>query len=282
MRADLEQQLAALKREILKGTELESSKMKRNEKYKTFKRNLSKSKRFLTDHNLQVVSSDKTYGLVLTDQVTFESRLLNILKDEKTYKKVDGKQAKIEKQANKLLKNFCSYLPKHQLQKLMSAGSRPAHFQAFIKDHKHKDGETFPLRPIASVHNTAIEKVDWLVSKILGQLADLVPANVKNSNEVTKLLENLNTTDLTPNMAFFSLDVVSLYPSIHIGFGIDFVVEFAEQNWQTIDNWGLTLDALRKCLTFISYNYEIKINNETYLQIKGCPMGRTLLPRPPL
>ena len=79
-------------------------------------------------------------------------------------------------------------------------------------------------------------------------------------------------------MAFFSLDVVSLYPSIHIGFGIDFVVEFAEQNWQTIDNWGLTLDALRKCLTFISYNYEIKINNETYLQIKGCPMGAHFAP----
>ena len=60
MLVDLEQQLSSLKREILKVTEAESIKMKRSEKYINFKRNLSKSKRFLKDYKLTVIPSDKT------------------------------------------------------------------------------------------------------------------------------------------------------------------------------------------------------------------------------
>ena len=161
----------------------------------------------------------------------------------------------------------------------MSAGSQPAHFQAFIKDHKNKnENDEFPLRPIASVRNTPIEKVDWLVSKILGQLVELVPTNIKNSSQVITLLESLNPSDLTPDSGFFSLDVINLYPSINIGFGIDAVVDFAKEKWDQIDNWGISIDALKKCLMFICYNYEIRVKNETFLQIKGCPMGAHFAP----
>ncbi|MEL7308212.1 MAG: hypothetical protein AAGK05_10325, partial [Pseudomonadota bacterium] len=152
-------------------------------------------------------------------------------------------------------------------------------FQAFIKDHKIKNEEDeFPLRPIASVRNTAVEKVDWLISRILVQLVDVVPANVKNSNEVITLLKNVNSSDLGNNGAFVSLDVVNLYPSINIGFGIEAVIEFAENNWKFIDNWGFTIEALKKCLMFVCYNYEISVQNETFLQIKGCPMGAHFAP----
>ena len=131
------------------------------------------------------------------------------------------------------------------MQKLLSAGSRPAKFQAFIKDHKNKTGVNFPLRPIASVNNTAVEKVDWIVSEILTQLVKFVPANVKNTHEVITKLENLEKGDFTEEMTFVSLDVVNLYPSINIEFGIKAVLEFAEENWHIIDNWLLTLENLK-------------------------------------
>ena len=278
MSDDLEQQLTAMKREILKTTESERRKTKKDQKYRQFNDNLRKSKAFIKENNLTVIPSDKTNRLVVTNKNLFEERLANILEDESTYKRVVSKQTKIENQANKIIKSVCKVLPKPQLHRLLSAGSKPANFQAFIKDHKEKNENYFPLRPIASVKNTPIEKVDWLTSEILGQLVQFVPANVRNSKEVTNLLESIDRSILTPKKSFFSLDVVSLYPSIQIAFGIESVLEIAEENWDKINNWSLTIEDFKKCLTFICYNYEIECSGQTYLQIKGCPMGAHFAP----
>ena len=52
---------------------------------------------------------------------------------------------------------------KTDTEKFITNGSKPASFQAFIKDHKdNSDG--FLLRPIAPVQNTVTEKVDRLIS----------------------------------------------------------------------------------------------------------------------
>ena len=278
MKPNLELELAMLQKEILQVTEEEAQKEKRSQKYKTFRTNLTKSKNFLRENQLVAISSDKTNRLVVTKQNEFETRLLQILRDEETYKKVESKQTSIEKQANKIIKSVCNSLPKHKVQKLLSIGSKPATFQAFIKDHKPKSGTHFPLRPIASVRNTAVEKVDWMVTQILSQLVNFVPANVKNSTEVIDKLSNLDKHKLTKSETFVSLDVVSLYPSINLTFGIESVLELADEHWHEIDNWLLTIQDLRKCLTFICYNYEISVNNETYLQLKGVPMGAHFAP----
>jgi len=149
------------------------------------------------------------------------NRLSIIVQDTETYKKVESKKNKIENQANRLIKNVCKGLPRGQMQKLLSTGSRPAQFQAFVKDHKNKTDEFFPLRPIASVKNTPVEKVDWLLSEVLTQLVEFVPANIKNSSEVRSGLEKLDPNVLSGEKTFFSLDVINaLYPSIKIDFGI--------------------------------------------------------------
>ena len=106
------------------------------------------------------------------------NRLHAIVEDKETYKKVESKPIKIENQANKIIKSICKALPKYQTEKLLASGSRPARLQAFIKDHKNRTNNNFPLRSIASVQNTAVEKVDWLVSKVLTQLIEHVLANI--------------------------------------------------------------------------------------------------------
>ena len=278
MNEDLEQQLTCLKRDILKVTEVEAKKVEKNEKYRTFTKNLMKSKKFFSENNLVAVQSDKTNRLVLTEKKRFMNRLETILEDSNTYKKVESKQNKIEKQANMIIKNVCTHLPKRQTQKLLSSGSRPAKFQAFIKDHKERTEGNFPLRPIASVRNTAIEKVDWLVSEILSQLVNYVSANVRNSSEVIHKITALDYSQLSTEKTFISLDVVNLYPSIEIGFGIEAVLDLAKDHWHEIDNWQMTLDNLKTALTFICYNYEIQFEEKTFLQIKGCPMGAHFAP----
>ena len=86
----------------------------------------------------------------------------------------------LEKQANKLIVNtFTTLLSKANLHRLFSTGSQPANFYTLIKDHKNKDENgVFPLRPIASVHDTPTNKIDWICGRILNQLVQFVPSHL--------------------------------------------------------------------------------------------------------
>ena len=90
--------------------------------------------------------------------------------------------------------------------------------------------------------------------------------------------QKLNSTQLTDDHCFISLDAVKLYPSIPIEYGISAFMEFSDAHWNKIYNFGANIEDLRKALQFISYNYEIEFNGSVYLQMKGCPMGSHFAP----
>ena len=137
-----------------------------------------------------------------------------------------SKQKSVAAQANKLIKSLTTNrVNGSELQKLTTSGSQPALFSVFVKDHKTESEDGYPLRPIASVRDTAIEKVDWLISNILSQLVQFVPANLRNSLDLIEELQTIDSSDLTEQHCFISLDAVSLCPSIPINSGIKAVVE---------------------------------------------------------
>ena len=70
----------------------------------------------------------------------------------------------------------------------------------------------------------------------------------------------------------------NLYSSIPIHEGINEVKVFAEKHWDKIDNLGFNVNDLIEFLKFVSYNYEISYHQQTYLQVKGCPMGTHFSP----
>jgi len=203
-----------------------------------------------------------------------------ILNDKDTYKELTASnQTKIEKQANLLVKGMIkNNFSKIESEKLLSSGSQPAQFKAFVKDHKTKSADGFPLRPIASVRGTATEKADWLVSGLLTSLVEWVPANLKNSATLIDLLKTTELSRVGSNAMFISLDVISLYPSIPIEFGLECVHELATSNWKNIDSKGITVEQMMNCLRFICYNYEIQFKDKVFKQIKGCPMGAHFAP----
>ena len=160
-------------------------------------------------------------------RVNFDKRVLSILEDQSTYLPLKkSNQTQIEKQAIKILNGIGkNKYTKAEREKLLSTGSQPAAFQAFIKDYKVKSPLGFRLRPIAFVRNTATEKVDWLVSSILTSLVQFCPANVRNTEEVIDIQKSLNKENMTAESTFISLDVVNLYPSITLDMGIKYVIE---------------------------------------------------------
>jgi len=253
--------------------------MAKSKNFRKTSKQINEAKKFFQREKLVAISSDKTKKLVIENSNDITSRTEKILADSKTYKPIQkSRQTSISKQANKITKSFAKNLSKQDSLRLLTTGCRPAKFHALVKDHKDPDESGFPLRPIAAVNNTATEKVDWLVSQILGQLVQFVPANLKNADDLVEKLKMLDFSLLTEDHCFVSLDVVKLYPSIPIDFGIRAVLDMAELHWKDIDNFGASVDDLKRALSFVSYNYEIEFNGSVYLQKKGCPMGAHFAP----
>lgn len=278
---DLEDMLTSLKQEVQTVTKTAVKKMKNNKVFRDTQNQVRKTRNFLNSKELVAIPSDKSNRLVISDSKTQTDRNLSLLSDKDVYQPLEqSRQHKIEKQANNLTKSVCKALPKFDREKMIISGSKPAQFFSFVKDHKTKlpDVDHFPLRPIASAKNTATEKLDWLITQVLVQLVHYVPANIKNSDDIITILQQLETHDLTCEHTFVSLDVKNLYPSIPIEWGIKTVIDFAKTHWHKIDTFTLTIENFKKCLCFISYNYEIEYEGRFFLQKLGCPMGAHFAP----
>ena len=226
--------------------------------------------------NLVVVKSDKTNRLAVANPASFESRTLGLLSDPSAYSPIlNPKISKIEAHSNKLIGLLSGKCP--FLKNLKSRYTGPAKFFTLIKDHKPTSDSGFPLRPIASVRNTPIEKLDWFLNRILSQLIKFVPSHLSSSDELLSLLKNSAAT-LPANSHFISLDVVSLYPSIPISEGIEVVLDFFDKFKDKINTFGLDRDDINTLLCHVLNNYVISFNDKFFLQIKGVAMGSHIGP----
>ena len=165
-----------------------------------------------------------------------------------------------------------SKLSNHQKNKLLSTAGKPANFFSFIKDHKNIGEAGFPIRPIASVRRTPVEKADWLLAQILKQLIKYIPSHLFNSNELKQSLLNIELP-IEDNTVFISLDVVNLYPSIPILKGIEYNLCSLREHWSKLNTYGINIDQIESLLHFVSFNYEIQYSNKYFKQVQGVPMG---------
>ena len=93
------------------------------------------------------------------------------------------------------------------------------------------------------------------------------------------MISNLdNLKNLNDSETFISLDVVSLYPSVPLELALEVIDNFARKYWTRINNFGLSKDDFKKCLRFVTYNYEITFNGSVYLQVSGVPVGTHFAP----
>ena len=273
MKEEMENKLICFGNDLKEILDCETSKFRKTKEFRDINKKCKMTKEFLRNNNLQCVRSDKTNKFVLCKADDLMKKNELILQDTATYVAVkESKTQAIENQANKLIKHVIKDSPlMNQSEKLISTGTNPATFFSFIKDHKDRKEDGFPVRPIASVRNTPIEKIDWIVSRILSQSLSLVPAHLMNTDDLLSLLNNLN--NIKSKEVFISLDVQSLYPSIPLEIGIEYNLKHLKSNWDKIVNFGISIENIEKMLRFVCYNYEISYNSKTYKQVKGVPMG---------
>ena len=130
------------------------------------------------------------------------------------------------------------------------------------KDHKHRDEfGNFPIRLIVSVHGSSLQKLDFLAQQIMQQAVEYVTANLTDCDALIDIITQLNndaTIENFNNLQLFSLDVVSLFPSIPVRESIDDILNFLITlpiNW-----FGVSTLELRNMLFFIVDNYEVEYN----------------------
>ena len=190
----------------------EAKLVKNKKNYKQDTALIQSTRQFLTENAVKACSSDKTNRFVISKCNSLMKRTENLLNDTSSYSILENDNInKIENQANALIRKTCNNtFSKSDLERLLATGSNAAQFHVKVKDHKDKTDENcYPLRPIASSINTPTSKVDWLVTKIIGQLIQFVHTNIKNSLSLIEDLKQLNVTD-RPLNTFISLDVINI------------------------------------------------------------------------
>ena len=276
---EIESRLTALRLRIINIYTTETNLLRKSVAYKLTQQGINESKQFLLSNNLSLVPSDKTKRIVICETESYGNKVNEILQNTDNYTPLPIAHSKgIENQANNILsglkQNIC--LKKADLEKLIADGSKPAIMRCAIKDHKDKVNGEYPFRPIASIHGTPVDKLDWLASYSLSQLLRFVPSHLNNA---VQLLDSCKQKAIkSTDSHFISLDVINLYPSIPLNFGIDCCTAFLRDHFDEIDTLNLSISQLNNILTFICFNYEIMFQGVIVKQARGVPMGARFAP----
>jgi hypothetical protein len=247
---------------------------------KEHRKDWNKIKKFLKEERLMIIGTDKTGNNKLVPYDAYKKMGLDFLNNNEGYKKIHNPNIQlITKQCNeaitKIAKCRSTTLSGRDIKKLKRHNAKPSKFFLLIKDHKEKNNEgQWPIRPIASIHGTPMDAIDWITSTILNQALGEIPAHLFDADQIMKSIKDLNENK--PNKGWYrnviSLDVINLYPSIPTKYGIKVIMNFLRNNSQ-IDTFGIPFNIIEELLELTFNNYMVNFEGSIYLQTKGAPMG---------
>jgi len=122
------------------------------------------------------------------------------------------------------------------------------------------------VRPICASNGWVTYNVSCYLGILLQPLVHEIPAYIKDSNSVIKLLENKT---FPHDLTFLATDVESLYPSIDIEEGLQALERQMLQAHWSYEKIELTLQLTR----WVLRNNVVEFNGKQYLQIRGTAMG---------
>ncbi|XP_013791751.1 uncharacterized protein LOC106475620 [Limulus polyphemus] len=161
-------------------------------------------------------------------------------------------------------------IPMRLLDNLKPSHSKTPELYGLPKYHKPDT----PLRSIVPICNSPFVSVSWLLEKLLHPLFNKIPSHL---NSTDGFLNRLCRYDLqmNSNTILFTLDVVSMYPSIPIKESISSVINLLRSTscYTTID---IPTEVIENSLRFIFNNSYFKFDSTFYKQKKGIAMGNNI------
>jgi hypothetical protein len=255
----LEERMSNLITECKTTMKQEAGKLRGDKSYKDNLKLVANVIHTCKSSNKVLVGTDKSKRLLLVDRDEYIKWGYKWLEDPLTYKRLEktATMCTLRKVTEFFKRANLHIFSKNDRLKMINTSPTGANFALLIKDHKAKVDGIYPVRPIASVHGTAIDGLDWLISSIMTQGLKMVDAH-------------LDSCDLF-------VDIVNDY-NYNNDFNNNIKEIFFEQNKELIEWFDMTPILFREALAIISLNYEIWFHDRKYLQIKGVPMGARFAP----
>jgi hypothetical protein len=255
----------------------------------------------MTKNDLIIKPADKNMGVTIQNRLTYERDCLAQLTDTDTYTQITynsikfdvifdamcavlDKYSKLFNVYNSVKSTKHTNLAKYILQmnnaKFYSL-LRLARFYIIYKVHK------FPVaaRPICSNLDTVTYYASKFIDKTLQPFIKLATSFVKSAQSMVLLLDKFRVHDsYKDTMVIVCADVTSLYPSIPIILGVEFMHKrlthlnnshFAAQKSYLFKNIS-EIDFLCDLTLFILQNNYIEFGNLHFQQIRGTAMGTPL------
>ena len=215
--------------------------------------------------------ADKGNAIVIQDKSEYLSKISELLKSGKKFKKLN-KDLTITRDRslylflNKLLKK--GSISKEVRDQLSTDGPRAGVLYGLPKVHK----DDTPLRPIISAVGTYNFNLAKYLDQILKPLVDQ-EYMLKDTFDFVNKITNINP-DQDKYMASF--DVESLFTNIPTNETIKIILDLAFKDIETFN--GLNRSELEKLLTICTQESHFQFNGEIFDQIDGVAMGSPLGP----
>ena len=245
------------------------------------KEDLDSLKDLKSQKNLKVLLTDKTNKIAIMNRELVDQKLADHLQEPAYHILMEDPTSDFEKEANKLLIDISTDLSidisKPPMKHLLSTYSTAPELYPQAKDHK----PTFPntkVRVVQPINNSAVEKIDMIVSKVLIQINQLLPNRVKSTDEFLHKLRSTYPNNMTvPNSANgfqASLDVENMYPTLPTDDeALNVIKSYIEKYKDQINMLGFTTSHILSMLEFVLSHTYIKAGHKVYLQKKGIGTG---------
>jgi DNA-binding FrmR family transcriptional regulator len=279
----------------LKALKHEMHELIQKHKKRTVKQNLNTEQRntlselvkLKDDKIIRFSVSDKGGEFVVTSS-DLDKRLTELhLANPSLYEHLKKDQTKkAEEEINEVwryiyLKNK---IDQKSAERLVSTHSVCPVIYLLTKTHKFKsislrelDAEDIKVRPIISGCESPADKISWLIHKICVPLLKYVKAHLTNTGDLLAKLGSLKQDDLK-NKILFSLDVVSLYPSVDNMAAVDTLRDYLYQHRRHLQLYGIPIPDIVLLTKIVLSNSCFSWSGTHFKQLRGLAMGNRLAP----
>ena len=146
----------------------------------------------------------------------------------------------------------------------------------YLKPKTHKLDA--PLRPIVSACGDPLDKLSWLIERIITQLLAFVPAHLSDTQEYLRRLKAQFPRGLPAGAIVFSVDVANLYGNIPTSEAIDATIRLIETHKDKLDLFGLTPQDIEGLLAHCLNNNYVRFGQKYFKQTTGVAMGSRIAP----
>ena len=222
------------------------------------------------DESIVVLPADKGKCLVVMDKQEYIQKMEDKLKDQTTYKPINGDPSE------ELKANLCSLideirekgeLPKDSLYyKLRPTRTLIPRMYGQPKIHK----ENYPMREIVDGTGGVTKDIDKYISSIIKTYTGKSEHYVKNSAHFANMIKDLRVEE---DEVLVSFDVVALYPSVPQNEAIDLVHEKMVNDPDLHKKTTMSAESITSLFKMCVQITYFVFNKKLYMQVNGLAIG---------